>query len=73
MRDSTNSFYRSGFDNQQSSTRQRHLAEMNGVPISRETLVGHVLAHRGNDDAIGQFKWADLEGGEKLAHAILFL
>jgi hypothetical protein len=73
VRDSTNSFDRSGFDNQQASTRERHLAKVDGVPIGREPFVGHVLAHRGNDDAIGQFKWADLEGGKKLAHASVFL
>jgi hypothetical protein len=46
---------------------------MNSVPVGCQPVVGHVLAHWGNDDAIDEFKWAKLNRGKKLAHAIFFL
>ena len=46
---------------------------MNGVPVSGKPVVSHVLTHRGNNDAIDEFEWAKLNGGKKLAHAIVFL
>ena len=58
-------------DDEQRGTGERQLAEVDHMPIGHRALFGRILAHGRNDDAIGEFKHADAEGGEELRVAHL--
>ena len=45
------------------------MAEVNEVPVAHAPVDGRVLAHRRDDDAIGQFLATDPERREQRAHA----
>ena len=53
-------------DHEEPRARDRHAAEVRKVPIGRRAVVGRVLAHRCDDDAIGQRDAAELNGSEEL-------
>lgn len=59
-------FYRSGFDDDKSSTTHGAAAEMDEVPIGRKSIVARVLAHRRNGDAVAIRDVADCERCEKM-------
>ena len=44
------------------------MAEMDHVPGSRRTVIGGVLAHGGNDAAVGEGEAAQSVGRKQLAH-----
>ncbi|MNY30711.1 hypothetical protein D3C86_1648340 [compost metagenome] len=67
-RDAALGRHRRGLDDQQPGTRERHVAQVNHVPVGSRALVGRVLAHRRNGDAVGKFEITDLVGREKLGH-----
>jgi len=59
---------RGGFDTQQAGARQRHAAQVEQVPGRRPALFGDVLAHRRDDDAVGQGQAAQVDRGKQDAH-----
>ena len=69
-RDAAIGGHRGGFDDQQSGAGQRELAQMDEVPVGGLAVFGRVLAHRRDDDAVGQLQLAQAEWCEELAHAI---
>ena len=48
-------------------------AEMGEMPVGGGAVVGAVLAHRRDDDAVGEFDTAELDGCEESGHAISLL
>ena len=61
-------FDRSGLDDQQAGAGMAQVAVVHQVPVGRFAVVGRILAHRRNRDAVGQAQRADRIGGEQLAH-----
>ena len=61
---------RRGLDDQQARAREREVAEMDQVPVARRPFARRVLAHRRDDDAVGQRQVADAKGLEESAHGI---
>ena len=51
--------HRRRLDRQQRRARKREMSEMDHVPVGRAPLVGRVLTHRRDDDAISEFQAAD--------------
>jgi hypothetical protein len=43
-------------------------AEMGDVPIGTDAVVGAVLAHRRDDDAVGKLEAGEFDGREQSAH-----
>jgi hypothetical protein len=60
-----------GFDDQQAGTGQGQLAVMHQVPVLGTAVNGGVLAHRRDDNAIGQLDAADLERRKQVRHGQL--
>jgi hypothetical protein len=54
-----------GLDDQQAGARQRQLAVVHQVPVVGIALLGRVLAHRRDDNAVGQRDAADGEWGKQ--------
>ncbi len=63
-RDAALGRHRRGLDDQQLGAGQRHVAQVNLVPVGSRALVGRVLAHRRHRDAVGKFEIANLVGRE---------
>jgi hypothetical protein len=61
-------FDRGGLDDQQPGTRDRQLSQVHAVPVTDHTVDGRVLAHGGDDDAVGQGQRAELPGVEESGH-----
>jgi hypothetical protein len=55
-------------DDQQRGARQREVAEMDHVPVAGVAVLGRVLAHRRDDDAILELDRADLQRLEQGGH-----
>jgi hypothetical protein len=64
-RDAADGLDRRGLDDQQARARQRELAEMDQMPVDHAAVLGGVLAHGGDHDAVGQRQGADLQRGEE--------
>ena len=60
---------RRGFDRQHRRAGHSQLAEVHQVPVGHVPVLGAVLAHGGDDDAVRQLQTADEEGGEQLGGA----
>ena len=45
------------------------MTEVNDVPVGHAAIDGRVLAHRRDDNTIGQFEGTDAKRGEQHAHA----
>ena len=58
------------FDRQQRRARKREVAEMNHVPIGHAPVVGRILAHRRDHDAVGELEAADLQWAEQGGHGL---
>ena len=56
-------------DNQEACARQRKVAQVNRMPIRRAAILGRILAHGRNHDAVAHVERADLKGSEKRAHS----
>ena len=56
-------------DGQQRRTRERKMAEMDQVPVGHAAIDGRVLAHRRDDDAVGQLEGTDPKRCKQRAHA----
>ena len=56
-------------DGQQRRARQREMAEMDEVPVGHAAVDGRVLAHRRDDDAVGQLEGTDAKRCKQRAHA----
>ena len=56
------------FDNQKPRTRLGKIAKMNVMPVGGFAVIGRILTHRRNYDAVIKGKAAQCEGGEKGAH-----
>ena len=67
-RDSALGRDRRRLDDQEARARDRQMSEMDQVPVARRPFAGRVLAHRRDDDAVGEAKPADLERLEESAH-----
>jgi hypothetical protein len=59
---------RGRLDDQKARSRQRQVAEVDQVPLARRALARGVLAHRRDDDAVGEGERADLQRLEELGH-----
>ena len=59
--------HRRRFDREQRRARKRQVPEMDDVPVGRASLVGGVLAHRRDDDAVPKFQAADTDGVNRWA------
>ncbi len=59
----------SRLDGQQRRTRERKMAEVDEVPVGHATVDGRVLAHRRDDDAVGQIEVTDAKWCEQRTHA----
>ena len=53
---------------QRACARQRQLAEMHPVPVVHRAVFGRILAHRRDDDAVGEPEPRDLERFEQARH-----
>jgi len=58
---------RGGFQDQQAGTGLRQVAQVHGVPVAGATVFGGVLAHRRDDDAVGQGQGAERDRRKQLA------
>ncbi|OIQ79824.1 hypothetical protein GALL_384370 [mine drainage metagenome] len=67
-RDAPDRLDRGGLDDQQPGARQRELAEVDQVPVAGAAVVGRVLAHRRDRDAVGQLELAEPDRAEQRAH-----
>ena len=56
-----------GFDEHQTGAAQSELAQVNQMPVGHGAVMGRILAHGGDDDAVGQIQVAETDGREKLA------
>src|SRR5690606_10894918 len=54
-----------GFDGEQRSAREGQMTEVDQVPIRETAVLGGVLSHGGDHDAVRQRERADLDGSEK--------
>ena len=65
----------SGFDGEQARAAVEQIGPVRQVPIGGLAVVGRVLAHGRNDDAVGQGEGTtggvEGEGGKKQAHAVI--
>jgi hypothetical protein len=59
----------SRLDGQQRRTRERKMAEMDEVPVGHAAIDGRVLAHRRDNDPVGQFEGTDPKRCKQRAHA----
>ena len=59
---------RGGLDAQHAGAGESEAAEMDQVPVIGRTVIGRVLAHRRDHDAVGQGQAAQRDGGEQGAH-----
>ena len=60
--------HRGRFDQQQPGATERQVAEVEQVPVARRALARGVLAHRCDDDPVGERERTDLERFEQPAH-----
>ncbi len=61
------------FDDEETGSREREVAQMNRVPIRRAAVFGRVLAHGRDDDAVSHFERTDAIGGEQRAHGVILM
>ncbi len=59
---------RGGFDRQGARPRHGELAQMNLVPVGHRAVFGGILAHRRDDDAVGEAEPADRQRFEQSGH-----
>jgi hypothetical protein len=59
---------RGRLDDHQARARQRQVAQVDQVPVARRALARGVLAHRRDDDPVGERESADLQRLEELGH-----
>jgi hypothetical protein len=59
--------HRGGLDDQQPGARVRQHAQMDPVPVADDAVLDAVLAHRRDDDAVGQGKPAQFDRRKQLA------
>ena len=50
------------FDEDQCGPAQRELAQVNQMPVGHGAVMGRILAHGGDDDAVGEFQAAKADG-----------
>src|SRR6202167_1174814 len=73
MGDAAGAFDVGGFDDQQTGAGIRQHTEMRHVPVVRHAVIGAVLAHRRDDDALGEIKIGEPERRKKCAsHALSY-
>ena len=61
---------RGRLDRQQRGAGQRQMAEMDHMPVGHAAVFGRILAHRRDDDAVGEAQAADVEWGEQSGHGV---
>ena len=59
---------RGRLDRQQRRAGQRQLAEVDDVPVGHAAVLGRILAHRRDDDAVAKLEAADIERAEQSGH-----
>src|SRR5262245_37942565 len=69
VRDAPALLHRSSLDEHDAGAALRELAEVHEVPVGDVAVLGRVLAHRRDDDAISRFYVSDFNGFEKKAQS----
>ena len=67
-RDAAFGLDRGGLDDEQPGARHGQLAQVHQVPVAGIAVLDGVLAHRRDDDAVGQRQRAEGEGIEEMSH-----
>ena len=73
MCDAPDILYGRRFDNEQASTRERHMTEMDGVPIGGFAILRGVLTHRSDHNAVRKREGTDVSGRKQLTHVSVSL